>query len=41
MSEYREMGWDEGFSKDFSDSDFIVLPEGDYDFTVEGFERLG
>lgn len=39
MSEYREMGWDEGFSKDFSESDFITLPEGDYDFTVESFER--
>ena len=39
MCEYIEMGWDEGFSKDFIDSDFIVLPEGDYDFTVEGFER--
>ena len=39
MSEYREFGWDEGFSKDFSENDFTVLPEGDYDFTVESFER--
>ena len=38
-SKYREMGWDEGFDKDFSENDFIVLPEGDYDFTVESFER--
>lgn len=38
-SKYREMGWDEGFDKDFSENDFIVLPEGDYDFTVESFDR--
>lgn len=38
-SKYREMGWDEGYDKDFSESDFITLPEGDYDFTVESFER--
>lgn len=39
MSEYREMGWDEGFAKDFNESDFIILPEGDYEFTVDDFER--
>lgn len=39
MSDIRELGWDEGFDKDFSENDFIVLPEGDYDFTVESFER--
>lgn len=39
MSEYRELGWDEGFDKDFNESDFIILPEGDYEFTVDDFER--
>lgn len=39
MNEYREMGWDEGIDKDFSESDFIVLPEGDYEFVVDNFER--
>lgn len=39
MSDYKELGWDEGFSKDFNENDFILLPEGDYDFTVESFER--
>lgn len=32
----RELGWDEEIQKD---SDFILLPEGDYDFTVDSFER--
>ncbi|MDD3404089.1 MAG: DUF669 domain-containing protein [Hespellia sp.] len=32
----RELGWDEEIQKD---SDFIMLPEGDYDFTVDSFER--
>lgn len=32
----HEMGWDDEIEKD---SDFILLPEGDYDFTVETFER--
>lgn len=35
----RELGWDEGFDKDFTENDFVTLPEGDYDFTVESFER--
>ena len=39
MSDYKELGWDEGYSKDFNENDFILLPEGDYDFTVESFER--
>lgn len=39
MDNYKELGWDEGFSKDFSESDFVLLPEGDYDFVVESFER--
>lgn len=38
MSEMeRELGWDDEIEKD--GSDFILLPEGDYDFTVESFER--
>ena len=38
MSEIeRELGWDDEIEKD--SGDFILLPEGDYDFTVESFER--
>lgn len=33
----RAFGWDDEIEKD--GSDFILLPEGDYDFTVESFER--
>jgi hypothetical protein len=33
----REFGWDDTITKDASD--FVVLPEGDYDFTVESFDR--
>lgn len=33
----RELGWDDEISKE--GSEFIILPEGDYDFTVESFER--
>lgn len=33
----RELGWDDEIEKD--GSDFILLPEGDYDFTVAKFER--
>ena len=32
----KELGWDDEITKD---SDFIVLPEGEYDFAVETFER--
>lgn len=32
----RELGWNDTIEKD---SDFILLPEGDYPFTVESFER--
>lgn len=39
MSDYKELSWDDSFSSDFNDSDFVLLPEGDYDFTVESFER--
>ncbi|MBR6875501.1 MAG: hypothetical protein IKN00_04340 [Bacteroidales bacterium] len=38
MSEYmnQEIGWDDSISKD---SEFTILPEGDYSFTVAKFER--
>lgn len=32
----RELGWEDSIAKE---DDFILLPEGDYDFTVESFER--
>lgn len=32
----REFAWDDEIEKE---SDFILLPEGDYDFTVTAFER--
>lgn len=32
----RELGWDDAIEKE---SNFILLPEGDYDFKVEAFER--
>lgn len=38
MSDFeRELGWDDEIEKD--SSDFVLLPEGDYDFVVESFER--
>ena len=33
----RELGWDDEITKD--GSDFVLLPEGDYDFYVESYER--
>lgn len=33
----REIGWDEEISND--GEEFVVLPAGDYDFEVVGFER--
>lgn len=33
----HELGWDDEIEKD--GSDFILLPDGDYDFTVTKFER--
>lgn len=33
----RELDWNDTIEKD--SSDFITLPEGDYDFMVEGFDR--
>lgn len=33
----RELGWDDTIEKD--GGDFIVLPAGDYDFTVTKFDR--
>ncbi len=32
----RELNWDDEISKE---SDFVLIPEGDYRFTVAGFER--
>lgn len=37
MAEFeRELNWDDEIVKD---SDFVLLPEGDYDFRVTAFER--
>lgn len=37
MSDYeRELGWDDEISQE---TEFVVLPEGDYDFEVVKFER--
>ncbi|HIT90582.1 MAG TPA: DUF669 domain-containing protein [Candidatus Merdenecus merdavium] len=33
----RELGWEDNIEKD--SGDFVLLPEGDYDFIVESFER--
>ena len=33
----RELSWDDEIEKD--SGEFILLPEGDYEFTVESFER--
>ena len=35
-NEGRALGWDDSVEKE---SEFILLPEGDYDFTVRTFER--
>ena len=32
----REFGWDDEIQKD---SDYVTLPEGDYEFVVESYER--
>ncbi len=37
MAEGRELGWDDYVQED--GKEFIILPEGDYDFTIEKFER--
>jgi hypothetical protein len=37
MNPERELGWEDEIEKD--GSDFVLLPEGDYDFTVKKFER--
>lgn len=33
----RELGWDDTITKD--SGEYVLLPEGDYNFTVESFER--
>lgn len=38
MSIERELGWDDTIEKD--GGDFVLLPEGDYNFTVAKFERV-
>ena len=35
--EEKELQWDDTITKDASD--FLLLPEGDYNFMVESFER--
>lgn len=35
--EERELQWEDTIEKDATD--FVLLPEGDYNFTVESFER--
>lgn len=37
MDEFIEYGWDDEISDE--GKDFVLLPEGDYDFTVSKFER--
>lgn len=37
MSTEREFGWDDVIEKD--GDEFVVLPAGDYDFEITGFER--
>lgn len=37
MNQERELGWDDEIEKD--GGDFVLLPEGDYNFTVAKFER--
>jgi len=37
MSDFeKELNWDDEISQE---SEFVILPEGDYDFEVTGFER--
>ena len=36
MAEEREFGWDDEIE---NDNEFQILPDGDYNFTVTGFER--
>lgn len=38
MDEMRELGWDDEISNE-SGVEYILLPPGDYDFTVVDFER--
>ena len=37
MNIERELGWDEQIEND--SPDFVILPEGDYNFEIIGFER--
>jgi hypothetical protein len=38
MAEYQELDWNDEVEKG-EGGDFVLLPPGDYDFTVESFER--
>lgn len=37
MTEMRELGWDDEISRE--GGEFLLLPEGDYNFVVESYER--
>lgn len=37
MTEMRELGWDDEISRE--GREFLLLPEGDYNFVVESYER--
>ena len=37
MADERAFGWDDSIEKD--SNGFVLLPEGEYDFVVEGFTR--
>lgn len=37
MMEEKELNWDDTIEKD--GNEYVILPEGDYNFTVESFDR--
>ena len=37
MTEMRELGWDDEINRE--GGEFLLLPEGDYNFVVESYER--
>lgn len=41
MADYeaKELGWDDEVEKGEGGGNFVLLPPGDYEFTVESFER--
>ena len=38
MTEMRELGWDDEISRE--GGEFLLLPEGDYNFVVESYEDI-